>query len=141
MNEGQKLLGICVGMQLLGTIGFEGASSENCPAQGLNLISGEVVRLDNFGCKNRLPHVGWNSVEINKPGEQIFSEIPNSTDFYFVHSYALRVSNPADEVATVTYGVQVPVVVRKGNVWGAQFHPEKSSKAGAKFLKNFLGLN
>ena len=132
-NRGKPLLGICLGMQLLAARGLEGGTN-----QGLGLISGEVVPLTTLGCALRIPHVGWNSVAVRDAASSIMRGIPEGTDFYFVHSYAFQPSDPADVVATTAYGVPVPAVVARGNVMGTQFHPEKSSRAGFRLLRNFL---
>lgn len=133
LRETRKpVLGICLGMQLLASRGTEGGDSE-----GLDLIPGEVVGLETLGCELRIPHVGWNSVAVDDPG-RILRGITSGTDFYFVHSYVFRPREPADVVATTSYGVPVTAVVGRGNVMGTQFHPEKSSKAGFRVLRNFL---
>jgi glutamine amidotransferase len=133
LRELQKpLLGICLGMQLLASRGTEGGETE-----GLDLIPGDVVGLETLGCELRIPHVGWNSVEV-KDSNRILRGITGGTDFYFVHSYVLQPRQQADVVAKTSYGVPVTAVVGRGNVMGTQFHPEKSSKAGFRVLRNFL---
>jgi glutamine amidotransferase len=123
-------------MQLLSTIGSEG--SENGTA-GLDLIPGKVEHLSRLGCSLRIPHVGWNSLDI--AGESaILSGIPGQTDFYFVHSFAFVPVDPAHTLATVDYGCPVVAAIQSGLVFGTQFHPEKSSKAGFRLLRNFLEL-
>lgn len=131
-NQGKPLLGICLGMQMLATVGHEGGLT-----QGLSLIPGEARRLDDLGCSLRIPHVGWNEVKYRK-NDVLFEGIPDGSDFYFVHSYAFVPENAESLIATVPYGIDVPAVVRQGNVFGCQFHPEKSSKAGRRLLKNFM---
>lgn len=131
-NQGKPLLGICLGMQMLATVGHEGGLT-----QGLGLIPGEVRRLDGLGCSLRIPHVGWNEVKYLKD-DVLVQGIPDASDFYFVHSYAFVPENAESLIATVPYGIDVPAVVRQGNVFGCQFHPEKSSKAGRRLLKNFM---
>jgi glutamine amidotransferase len=128
----KPILGICLGMQLLASSGEEGGACE-----GLNLIEGRVRRLDTFGCTLRIPHVGWNSVH-HRSQAGLFDGIAQGTDFYFVHSYAFEPHVSGDVAATVDYGVPLTAAVRRANIFGAQFHPEKSSKAGRKVLKNFL---
>lgn len=130
--QGKPLLGICLGMQMLATTGHEGGVT-----QGLGLIPGQVRRLDELGCKLRIPHVGWNEVRY-QDGDVLFEGIPDASDFYFVHSYAFAPQAAEDLVATVPYGIDVAAVVRRGHVFGCQFHPEKSSKAGRQLLRNFL---
>lgn len=134
-ENGKPLLGICLGMQLLAGSGSEGGNGNDTP--GLNLIPGDVVRLDTLGCTLRIPHVGWNAITL--PGEsRLFTGIPPATDFYFVHSYAFRPACPEDVLASTEYGIPVVAAVGRGHVFGTQFHPEKSSKAGFRLLKNFL---
>ena len=132
--EGRPLLGICLGMQLLGS-----SSEENGLHEGLALIPGRVRRLDALGCSLRIPHVGWNEVRYDE-GARLFAGIPQSTDFYFVHSYAFDPEESDTIVGTTSYDRDVVAAVRKGLVFGTQFHPEKSSKAGRQLLRNFLDV-
>jgi imidazole glycerol-phosphate synthase subunit HisH len=132
--EQRAVLGICLGMQLLATRGQEGGET-----RGLGWIEGTVTRLDSLGCTLRIPHVGWNDVEF-AADEPLFAHIPAQSDFYFVHSYALATANARDVVASTTYGVSVAAAVRSGHVFGTQFHPEKSSRAGRQLLRNFLDV-
>lgn len=134
-EAGKPLLGICLGMQLLADSGSEGGKGIDTP--GLGLISGTVVRLDELGCTLRIPHVGWNSI-VPDASAALFSGIPAGTDFYFVHSYTFRPARPQDTLARTDYGISVVAAVGDGNVLGTQFHPEKSSRAGFRLLKNFL---
>ena len=131
-ERGRPLLGICLGMQLLADESEEGGVTA-----GLGLIPGRVVSLTKLNCNQRVPHVGWNAV-VPKSDGGILKGIPPGTDFYFVHSYVFQ-ADVDDHVAGVTeYGCQFTSVVSHADVAGAQFHPEKSSKAGARLLKNFL---
>ena len=131
------LLGVCVGMQLLAGYGEEGAdSSEGC--SGLGLIEGRVTHLRSRGCNDRLPHVGWNAIYPSSEAELLFDGIPEGTFFYFVHSYAVQTDDPNAIIAVANYSVPFAAAIRKGNVWGTQFHPEKSSRAGFRVLNNFL---
>ena len=132
LEERRPLLGICLGMQMLATRGEEHGGSD-----GLGLIAGAVRRLDTLGCTLRIPHVGWNDVKL-VADTPLFSHIPAQSDFYFVHSFAMQAERPEDVVATVNYGVDVVAAVRHRDVFGTQFHPEKSSKAGRQLLRNFL---
>ena len=135
----RPLLGICVGMQLLANFGVEGATdSVSGLTPGLSLIPGRIENLRTLGCSKRLPHVGWNAIHKNSAQESLFKNIPDDTDFYFVHSYAYVVEEEADVIATVDYGIPVTAAVRRGHVWGTQFHPEKSSRAGFRLLQNFI---
>lgn len=131
-TQGKPLLGICLGMQMLASVGYEGEQTA-----GMGLIPGEVRRLDGIGCKLRIPHVGWNEVRYWKQ-DILFEGIPDGSDFYFVHSYAFVPQDIESVIATVPYGINVASVVKQGNVFGCQFHPEKSSKAGRRLLENFM---
>lgn len=133
----RPLLGVCVGMQLLADCSTEGAA-EGEYTPGLGFIPGQVLHLRSFGCTLRVPHVGWNGVTPMCPDDHLFAGIPAGTDFYFVHSYAFAPQYPADVLATTDYDVPVTAAVRRGHVWGTQFHPEKSSRAGFRLLKNFI---
>ncbi len=132
IQERKPLLGICLGMQMLASVGHEGGLTP-----GLGFIPGEVKRLDLLGCKLRIPHMGWNELRY-KSRDVIFSEIPDASDFYFVHSYAFVPKNDKHLIATTPYDCNVAAVVRNDNVFGCQFHPEKSSRAGRQLLKNFM---
>jgi imidazole glycerol-phosphate synthase subunit HisH len=126
------LLGICLGMQLLASSSEEGGLED-----GLNLISGRVRRLDGLGCTLRIPHVGWNEVQF-RGNAPLFRQVPQATDFYFVHSYAFDPADPGVTCATTSYGPAVTAAVQRGHIFGTQFHPEKSSRAGRQVLRNFL---
>lgn len=129
--SGKPFLGICLGLQLL----F--AESDESPAvPGLGVLDGKISLIPkNDGLK--VPHMGWNSVEI-KQNSGIFKSIPNGSYFYFVHSFYLNGAN-ADEVAgTTQYGTEIQCAVEKGNLCATQFHPEKSGEIGLMLLKNFL---
>lgn len=130
-QEGVALLGICLGMQMLAD-----SSEEEGWHEGLGLVSGRVRRLDAYGCALRIPHVGWN--EVRHSASPLFRDVPQETDFYFVHSYAFETRVAADTVATTSYGVEIAAAVGRGRCFGTQFHPEKSSKAGRAVLRNFI---
>jgi len=132
----KPLLGICLGMQLLADFGEEGLR-DGQETPGLGFIHGRVVSLRKLGCKGRLPHVGWNSVS-SILENSLLEGVPGDTDFYFVHSYGFSPESPKVCVATISYEVSIPAVINCGKVWGTQFHPEKSSKAGLKVLHNFV---
>lgn len=134
---GRPLLGVCVGMQLLADNSSEGAAEGQYVA-GLGFIPGQVRHLRSFGCAKRVPHVGWNGITRTRHDDHLFHTIPDGTDFYFVHSYAFSPRDSADVLATTDYGVPVTAAVRRGHVWGTQFHPEKSSRAGFRLLRNFI---
>jgi glutamine amidotransferase len=135
MQRGKPMLGICLGMQMLATLGHEGGLEA-----GLGFVPGQVQLLDTLGCKLRIPHVGWNEVRY-KIDDVLFNGIPDSSDFYFVHSYAFVPDNDEHLIATVSYDLDVTATVRNGNVFGCQFHPEKSSKAGRQLLTNFMSYS
>ncbi len=128
VESGVPLLGICIGMQLLFEVSEEGEE------QGLGLIPGRVVRLPSFV---RVPHMGWNNLHLHRYSE-LLEGVTESDYFYFVHSYYCMPRNNADIVASVDYGVQLPAVVNRANIYGVQFHPEKSSRKGLQILANFV---
>jgi len=132
VHEGKPILGICLGMQLLAGRGTEGGE-----CKGLDLIPGEVKRLDMLGCEYRIPHVGWNNVRVLGRNIELFAGIPNDTDFYFVHSFAFEAMDATHILADVQYGIRFPAVIGHRNVFGTQFHPEKSSRLGLRLLRNF----
>jgi glutamine amidotransferase len=133
-ERGTPLLGICLGMQLLATEGDEGGVGA-----GLGLVSGRVTSLAAMGCELRVPHVGWNTVDV-VAGDGLLRGIPSGADFYFVHGFAFAAIDPACVAGTTRYGVTFPSVIISSRVHGAQFHPEKSSRAGLALLRNFLAL-
>lgn len=126
-------LGICLGLQLI----FE--SSEEAPGvQGLGLLKGKIIRLPaDSGLK--IPHIGWNNLRFPNPG-RLFAGIEENAYVYFVHSYYLQAEDASAVTATTEYGATVHASVEKGNVFACQFHPEKSSEAGLKILKNFIAV-
>ena len=133
-KRSRPLLGICLGMQLLADYGTEGGG-----CAGLGLISGEVRKIDTLGCKLRIPHTGWNNIELIGKSEGLFRDIPCGTDFYFVHSFAFLPKKFENMLATADYGVPLTAAISNGCVFGTQFHPEKSSKSGLRLLQNFIG--
>jgi len=126
--EGTPLLGICLGMQLLFTTSYEQGEWS-----GLDLIPGEVTK---FTGGKKVPHMGWNKLDIRKP-DGILKGIAEPAFVYFVHSYYCVPSEPEVITATSEYGTSFCATVRKDNIWGAQFHPEKSQDVGLQILKNF----
>ena len=129
IDNGRPYLGICLGMQLLSRVGFEGGTTP-----GLGVVDAEVVKLVPLS-HQALPHIGWN--QINHDGKGIFDGIALDADFYFVHSYCMSLHEPVKHFS-VEYGGMHTCFIEKGNVVGAQFHPEKSQKVGLKFIENFL---
>jgi glutamine amidotransferase len=136
LEQAKPLLGICLGMQVLADTGAEGSIVGEF-TNGLGLIRGKVISLREQSCDLRIPHVGWNDVKITAERNEVTSGIESGSDFYFVHSYGFTDIGPDLVLGTVHYGIEIPVIVRNGNVWGTQFHPEKSSKAGLRLLQNF----
>lgn len=127
------LLGICLGMQLLAERGDEGGEHE-----GLGLIPGSINKMEpSFG--ERLPHIGWNEVNLNTNNHPMFAGIPDSTDFYFVHSYHF-VCPEEFAIAKTPYAGTITSAVARDHIWGMQCHPEKSSKPGLKLLENFVNI-
>ncbi len=133
VKKGKFLLGICLGMQLLATKSYEYGEH-----LGLNLIDGEVILLKNIN-NIRIPHMGWNNVTFSK-NNKILSDINNLSDFYFLHSYHFSCSRPDYILGITDYGLNFISVINKDNIYGAQFHPEKSQENGLKFMKNFIEL-
>lgn len=126
---GVPLIGICLGMQLL----YEG-SDEGVPTPGLGLLAGRVRRLPGTV---KVPHMGWNTLEV-RVADPLFDDLPVEPYVYFVHSYIVVPDNPDTIIAETFYGGRFPSVVRRGHIWGLQFHPEKSSRVGARLLRNLV---
>ena len=130
----KPLLGICVGLQMFADIGYEETETK-----GLGWISGKVSKIDNQNGKFKLPHIGWNQINIVKESI-IFQNIENNSHMYFVHSYEF-VPNDKDVIsATTEYSSNIVCSVEKENIFGTQFHPEKSDKIGLKIINNFISL-
>lgn len=128
-------LGICLGMQLMATVGHEGGETA-----GLGLVEGEVRRLEPDGPGTRIPHVGWNEVAWVRDSP-LARGLPDGKDFYFVHSYHLVCQREDEVLARTPYCGGFAAAVQGGeNVFGVQFHPEKSQKAGFHLLRNFISL-
>jgi glutamine amidotransferase len=125
---GKPLLGICVGYQML----FD-RSSEYGDYKGLGLIAGNVVPIP---VTQTVPHMGWNLVKLPKDMD-LFADLPREKHFYFAHSFYADVADADAKIAYTDYGFQLPASVQKGTIYGTQFHPEKSGKAGLKVLENF----
>lgn len=125
-------LGICVGMQVLAELGQEFE-----PTQGFGFISGSIEEIDANG--ECLPHIGWNNLT-DIQDCSLLKNISESDDFYFVHSYKFKALEQSHVMAKSFYGEEFCTVVNRDNIWGVQFHPEKSQEAGKTLLKNFIGL-
>jgi glutamine amidotransferase len=130
VESGVPVLGICIGMQIL----FE--ESEEGKEKGWGLIPGKVIRLP---ANVRVPHMGWNNLHLHRHSE-LLDGITETDYFYFVHSYYCVPRDEASVVASVEYGAYLAVVVNKNNIYGVQFHPEKSSKKGLQILSNFVRM-
>ena len=132
---GRPFFGICVGMQLMATRGLEYETTA-----GLDWISGDVEPIRPDDPTLKIPHMGWNTLELRRQHPMLdgIPTGPEGLHAYFVHSYALKAADPADVVAVATYGGPVTAVVARDNLFGAQFHPEKSQKLGLQLIANFL---
>ena len=130
----KPLLGICVGLQMFGDVGYEESETK-----GLGWISGKVTKIDNQDGKFKLPHIGWNEIEIVKESK-LFKNIQNKSHMYFVHSYEFVPKDKSVISATTDYSSKIVCSVEKDNLFGTQFHPEKSDKIGLKLIENFLDL-
>ena len=130
----KPLLGICVGLQMFADVGFEETETK-----GLGWISGKVSKIDNQNGKYKLPHIGWNQINIVKESK-IFKGIENNSHMYFVHSYEFIPEDKNVISATTDYSSNIICSVEKENIFGTQFHPEKSDKIGLKIIDNFINL-
>ena len=134
INNKKPLLGICVGLQMFADVGYEETETK-----GLGWISGKVSKIDNKQGKFKLPHIGWNEINIVKESK-IFQDIENNSHMYFVHSYEFIPVDKNVISSTTDYSSNIVSSVEKENIFGTQFHPEKSDKFGLKIIKNFLNL-
>ena len=130
----KPLLGICVGLQMFGDVGYEESETK-----GLGWISGKVSKINNQNGKFKLPHIGWNEIEIVKESK-ILKDIQNKSHMYFVHSYEFVPGDKSVITATTDYSSKIVCSIEKDNLFGTQFHPEKSDKTGLKVIENFLNL-
>ena len=128
----KPIFGICVGMQLFAKIGYESEETK-----GFGWIDGVVKKINNINKTLKLPHMGWNQIEFKKDF-LLFSGIENKSHMYFVHSYEFLTKEKNCIVATTNYGNSIIVALAKNNIFGTQFHPEKSQKNGLKLLENFI---
>ena len=134
INSKKPLLGICVGLQMFADIGYE-----EIETKGLGWISGKVSKIDNQNGKYKLPHIGWNQINIVKESK-IFKNIENNSHMYFVHSYEFIPEDKNVVSATTDYSSKVVCAIEKENIFGTQFHPEKSDKLGLQIINNFINL-
>ncbi len=132
----KPFLGICVGMQLMATIG-----RENINTTGLDWLPGEVVKMKPSQSNLKIPHMGWNNLKIKKSQHPLLKRIENNKHFYFVHSYVYQPTDPSDIIATIDHGGSFAAVVGRDNIVGTQFHPEKSQRDGLKLISNFIKWN
>ena len=134
INDKKPVLGICVGLQMFADVGYEETETK-----GLGWISGKVSKIDNQNGKFKLPHIGWNQISILKDSK-IFKDVANNSHMYFVHSYEFVPNDSNFISATTDYSTKVVCSVEKENIFGTQFHPEKSDKTGLKIIDNFINL-
>ena len=134
ISNKKPLLGICVGLQMFADVGYEEAET-----RGFGWIHGKVSKIDNQNGKFKLPHIGWNEIEIQKESK-IFKDIKNKSHMYFVHSYEFVPEDKSVISASTDYSSKIVCAVEKENLFGTQFHPEKSDKTGLKIIDNFLKL-
>ena len=133
-NSKKPLLGICVGLQMFADVGYE-----ELETKGLGWISGKVSKINNKNGKYKLPHIGWNQINIIKDSK-ILKNIENNSHMYFVHSYELVPNDKSVISATTDYSSKIVCSIEKENIFGTQFHPEKSDKIGLKIIDNFINL-
>ena len=134
MINKKPLLGICVGLQMFADVGYEETETK-----GLGWISGKVTKINNQKGKYKLPHIGWNQINILK-GNKIFKDIKDKSHMYFVHSYEFIPNDKKAVLATTNYSSKHVCAIEKDNIFGTQFHPEKSDKIGLKIIDNFINL-
>ena len=134
MNKKKPLLGICVGLQMFANVGYEESETK-----GLGWISGKVTKIDNQNGEYKLPHIGWNEINIMKDSK-IFKDIKDKSHMYFVHSYEFIPNDKNVISATTNYSSNHVCAVEIENIFGTQFHPEKSDKTGLKIIDNFMSL-
>ena len=130
----KPILGICVGLQMFADVGYE-----EIETKGLGWISGKVSKIDNQNGKYKLPHIGWNQINILKDSK-IFKDIENNSHMYFVHSYEFVPNDKSVVSATTNYSSDIVCSVEQENIFGTQFHPEKSDKIGLKIIENFINI-
>ena len=138
ITKKKLFLGICVGMQILADFGYE-----NRKTKGLAWVDGDVKSLNNSISKSqglKIPHMGWNNLNINKKIE-LLSNITEEDQFYFVHSFFFDIKHKKNIVCNTNYGIDIPAIINRDNIFGFQFHPEKSGKSGLKILYNWLKLS
>ena len=148
IERARPFLGICVGMQLMASHGFEGAEKGQTPTAGLGWIEGEVKSIRQWARDQhqdkgpdtslKIPHMGWNTISFDAHSHPVLSDLKSSDQLYFVHSFAMRTVNSSQTLASCDYGADFAAVIGRDNMVGTQFHPEKSQKAGQTLLHGFL---
>jgi len=131
-ERARPFLGICVGMQMMATVGREYKDTS-----GLDWVSGEVIKIDPDDASLKVPHMGWNDLVIDTP-HPVLEGIETGDHAYFVHSYHFRVDDPAQRLAHCDYGGDITAIIGRDTMIGTQFHPEKSQRAGLRLISNFL---
>ena len=132
IDKGMPILGICLGLEML----FD--KSEEGILEGLKVLDGDVLMLPRM--KVKVPHIGWNNLRIVNTGSNLLKGIPQDSWVYFVHSYHIEPQDDKLIAAVTEYGSKLPVVIERSNLFGTQFHPEKSGKIGAQIMKNFVNI-
>ncbi len=127
--EGKPFLGICLGLQLLFEKGYEGGE-----VNGLGILEGSVERFQDL----KVPHMGWNQIHVSQSDCRLFHNLPDSSNFYFCHSYFVKPTDPKIVATQTDYGVGFASSIARQNLFGVQFHPEKSQTLGLQVLKNFI---
>lgn len=155
LEKARPFLGICVGMQLMASHGFEGAEEGTAPTAGLGWIDGEVKAIrqwaegDSYPAASdtvsnsphmglKIPHMGWNNIAFQPQSHPVLNDLHAADQLYFVHSYAMRTAKTETCLATCSYGAEFAAIIGRDNMVGTQFHPEKSQKAGQKLIHGFL---
>lgn len=127
------ILGICLGMQLFSRFSEEGDT------EGLNWLDAETIKFTITDINYKVPHIGWNTIDVKK-NSTLLNNVPRNNEFYFLHSYHLKFNDNNDILATTNYGYDFVSAIQKENIFGTQFHPEKSHNPGETLLRNFLSL-
>ena len=139
ISKKKSFLGICVGMQILANYGYE-----NKKTPGLSWINGEVKSLKKFTDHSqnlKIPHMGWNNLSLNSEAKDLLHGITEKDQFYFVHSYFFDIKHNKNIICNTRYGINIPAIINDDNIFGFQFHPEKSGRSGLKILYNWLKLS
>ncbi len=131
ISQGKPFLGICLGLQLL----FE-TSSEGGRCEGLKILEGTVDRFSQL----KVPHMGWNQIKVQSNGKILYNNVADGENVYFCHSYFVQPKDKSIAASVTSYGIDYVSSIAKGNIWGVQFHPEKSQTIGLQILKNFSQL-